>query len=786
MALEKNSAEAAGGDPNDAPTQVGHLLAIETDLGTDELLLVALDGVETISRGFVYTIDVLTRASDDRVRGLLGHPVTLWLRNDSETERRPLHGHIRHLTRLPADARGYRTWRAEVVPFMWFLTRSADCRIYQDLTIPEIIRSVFDEHELLNYDFRLHEQYSKLVFCVQYRESAFDFVSRLMEHAGIFYWFEHYDDRHVLVLADANRVATFTEPREAVISTRTDLSQIQDLAHDYTFRTGAWALNDYDFEVPTKNLRNHEPTVLNITPMKRYEIFDYPGIYTVPEHGKQLTRLRIQEEEARHHQVSGGGSCVGFDAGKRFTLMPDRMVNGDTSANYLLTEVRHSARDGGNYFSTEGQPAIYSNRFVCIPADTPFRPERLTPEPIVQGPQTATIVGPPGESIYTDQYGRVRLLFHWDRRGKRDEHASCWIRVSQQSAGAHWGGITVPHVGQEVIVGFLEGNPDRPIVLGQVHNGTNMPPIPLPEHKNKTIIRDHGDNKIIMHGKAGKEYLSMVSPRSLNMFAIRSTAKSLSAAENFTSKNGKINDSIDDFQDQKSLTELWNIFQTLEYGTPDANSTATANLLPAQMGTADSGASIDINSLSEGKINSLSLQNTNAWVVGNMNTWVNTDVNTQVNGNATAVIGGTAFGGTSTSSINTTEVWGNNVTYAHYDNITTADHNNITNVPSGENLTNVNGENTTLVIGSNWTIVTPNNFQFINGANTSITFGLNTALTIGVNIAVNAILSLAQSGIALSQNMIQSQTAAFDLEDKEAKIHTVGAAIMAGGLKVFL
>ena len=389
MALEANSAGAADGYPNDAPTQAGHLLAIDTDLGKDELLLVALDGVETISRGFVYTIEVLTRASDDKIRGLLGHPVALWLRNDSDTERRPLHGHIRHLTRLPADARGYRTWRAEVVPFMWFLTRSVDCRIYQDLTIPDIIRSVFDEHELLHYELRLHEQYPKLVFCVQYRESAFDFISRLMEHVGILYWFEHYKDRHVLVLADANRAAKFTEPREAVISTRLDLGQIQDLMHDYTFRTGAWALNDYDFEVPTKNLRNHEPTVLDIAPMKRYEIFDYPGSYTVPEQGKHLTRLRIQEEEARHHQVSGGGSCVGFDAGKRFTLTPDRMVNGDKSANYLLTEVRHSGRDSGNYFSTTGEPAIYSNRFVCIPVETPFRPERLTPKPIVQGPQTA-------------------------------------------------------------------------------------------------------------------------------------------------------------------------------------------------------------------------------------------------------------------------------------------------------------------------------------------------------------------------------------------------------------
>lgn len=748
-------------------TQTGHLLAIETELGKDALLLTALDGVETVSRGFVYTIDLLTLASDDKVRSLLGKPVTLWLYNDFETVRRPLHGHIRHLSQLTVDIRGYRRWRAEVVPFMWFLTRSVDCRIFQDLTIPEIVRTVFDEHELTNYELRLRDQYPKLVFCVQYRETAFSFVSRLMEHAGTFYWFEHHDDRHVLVVADNNRAAKFTEPQQAVLSLRPDLGQIQELAHDFTARTGNWALNDFDFEVPTKNLRTHEPTVLDVPPMKRFETFDYPGSYTVPEEGKKLTRLRIQEEEAHHHQISGSGSCAGFDAGKRFTLT-DHLTNGEKPSNFLLTEVRHSARDN-SHFSIGAEPATYSNRFVCIPNETPFRPQRLTSKPIVQGPQTATVVGPPGESIHTDQYGRVRLLFHWDRRGKRDDHASCWIRVSQVSSGSHWGGITVPHVGQEVIVAFLEGDPDRPLVLGQVHNGTNMPPIPLPEHKNKTIMRDHGDNKIVMHGKAGRQYLSMVSPRSLNMIAVRSSAKSLSAAENFTSKNGSFNDTVDDFQDHGSLMELWNIFQTLEYGTADANVTATANLLPSQVGAADLGASIDVNSMSEGNINGLSLKNTNAWVLGDLNSWVNHNVNTQVNGNATAVIGGTAYGGTSTTSINTTEVWGDNITLAHHDNITTADHDNITNVPNGENATNVNGTNSTFVMGNNIQLVMPNNFSLAVGLNTSITMGVSTAMTVGVNIAINALLSLAQSSIALSYTE-------FAISKTSLQVKTVDAA----------
>jgi hypothetical protein len=345
----------------------------------------------------------------------------------------------------------------------------------------------------------------------------------------------------------------------------------------------------------------------------------------------------------------------------------------------------------------------------------------------------------------------------------------------------------VPHVGQEVIVAFLEGDPDRPLVLGQVHNGTNMPPIPLPDHKNKTIMRDHGDNKIIMHGKAGKQYLSMVSPRSLNMIAVRSTAKSLSSAENFTSKNGVINDTIDDFKDHDSLMELWNIFQTLEYGSADANVKATANILPSQVGAADSGSSVDVNSMSEGNINGLSLKNTNAWVGGDLNSWVNRDVNTQVNGNATAVIGGTAFGGASTTSKNTTEVWGDNITYAHHDNITTADHNNITNVPNGENGTYVSGSNNTLVMGNNVQLVMPNNFALAVGLNTSITMGISTAMTIGVNIAINALLSLAQSSIALSYTEFAISKTSLQVKTADAaEISSFGALINQASIFLIL
>ena len=403
------------------------------------------------------------------------------------------------------------------------------------------------------------------------------------------------------------------------------LGEIHELEHNYAFRTGNWALCDFDFEIPTKNLHTREATVLDIAEIKRFEIFDYPGHYLERDNGSRLTRLRVEQEEARHHQICGAGSFAGFDPGKRFILALDGADRTAKPETYFLTEVRHSARDT-HYSPTSEEPATYSNRFAAIPAQTPFRPERLTSTPIVQGPQTATVVGPAGENIHTDKYGRVRVLFHWDRRGKRDEHASCWIRVSQVSAGSHWGALAIPHVGQEVIVSFLEGDPDRPIVTGHVHNGANMPPLNLPRDKNKTILRDHGNNKLIMHGKAGYQWLSAVSPHAVNLVAMRSAAKPLSAD---VVVDGVGFDPSQDTAGFSGLQTLWN-----ELAKPVQTTTAASEDPAASYSVDPSGADAayqaSVNLLTEGEVNSLSVSNTSTWVGHNMNTWVKNNVHNHI------------------------------------------------------------------------------------------------------------------------------------------------------------
>jgi type VI secretion system secreted protein VgrG len=512
MDLGANS--VAGPDDAVTPTQDGHLLAIETELGKDVILLTAIDGTEQVAGSYVYAIEILTAASDDLVRLLLGKPVTLWLYNADEAQRRPIHGHIRCLTRGSLDSRAYRNWSAEIVPWLWFLTRSVDCRIFQNLSVPDILATIFNDLGLTNHQFRLISQYPKIEFCVQYRESAFAFVSRLMEHAGIFYWFEHSAERHMLVVADSNQMASFTQPRQVELSNRSDLGEILTLEHNITIRPGVWALNDYDYEVPKKNLRAREPSILATHPLSQFEVYDYPGLYTGADEGARLTRLRMEAEEARYYELTGESSCVGFDPGKRFDLAPEQP--GSTATGYLLTEVRHSARDS-TYHSNTTEAPTYTNRFVCIPAQTPFRPERRTPKPIVQGPQTALVVGPPGETIYTDQAGRVRLQFHWDRYGTSDDKSSCWVRVSQNSAGAGWGGMFIPHVGHEVIVSFLEGDPDRPMVTGRVYNGDNKKSVALPANKTQTGLRDHSGNEIQMEGKGGVQDVRITAVKDMNV-----------------------------------------------------------------------------------------------------------------------------------------------------------------------------------------------------------------------------------------------------------------------------
>ena len=245
------------------------------------------------------------------------------------------------------------------------------------------------------------------------------------------------------------------------------------------------------------------PSTTQVAHARNLERYDYPGRYVDMKYGRLLTRRRVEAEEATYHMAFGAGSCVAFTAGGRFSL-GEHFPARETSQAFVLRRVRHEAREG-SYFSGESARTGYTNTFEAFLASVPFRPPRATPRPVVQGPQTATVVGPAGEEIHTDEHGRVRVRFHWDRYAKGDDRDSCWVRVSQNSAGKGWGGMFMPHIGHEVVVSFLEGDPDRPLITGRVYNGKNGNSVGMPANKTQSAIRDHSGNEMVLEGKKGSE-----------------------------------------------------------------------------------------------------------------------------------------------------------------------------------------------------------------------------------------------------------------------------------------
>jgi type VI secretion system secreted protein VgrG len=490
-------------------TQDGRLIALETPLGKDFFLLTSISATEALSEPFRFDLEALSEEMAVSAKDMVGSEVTIRI-GMPDAQTRTIHGLVGGFSAGAVQIEGFRTYRIQVVPWLWLLSHSADCRIFQNLSVPEILEKVFQDHGFQDYELRVQPgDYPPREFCVQYRETAFDFVSRLMEQEGLFYFFEHEEKRHLLVVADAN-VAFQPLAEERVICSAAggQTRGISGWEHVYELRTGRRAFRDFNFEKPSTDLLSGEPTVVELDVARRLERFDYPGSYAELDRGMQLARVQMQAEEAGHHRVLGSSEYVQFAPGGRFTVA-EHPIRAEIDGSYVLRRVRHEAREG-SYFAG-GTPSSYANEFEALPADTAFRAPIRTPKPLVQGPQTAIVVGPPGEEILTDKYGRVKLQFHWDRLGQRDDKSSCWVRVSQSWAGAGYGFMQIPRIGQEVIVDFLEGDPDRPIVTGRVYNAEQMPPHGLPDAAVKSGLKSNstkgggGSNELTFDDTKDKE-----------------------------------------------------------------------------------------------------------------------------------------------------------------------------------------------------------------------------------------------------------------------------------------
>ncbi len=474
-------------------TQANRMLSISTPLGTDALLLHSLNGHEGISRLFSYQLDLLAyQNASITFSDIVGQNVTITI-NLADGTPRYINGYVSKFAQAETDDRYFTRYTAEVVPWLWFLTRSSDCRIYQNLAVPDIISQVFGLFSsVAKFDNKTTTTYPTLEYCVQYRETAFNFVSRLMEENGIFYYFDHTTQgQHTMVLADASSVfVNCPDVSTAPYSSGggVDNQDVVTAWHvEQELRTGKYTVNDYNFTTPSTSLLSSAPTVVDLTASKPYELFDYPGLYETASQGTSVAKLRIEEEEATYMVVTGSSTCRWLASGYTFTL--EDHDRSDQNTSYIITEVQHSATAGETYLSETTETESYSNHFTCIPATGTYRPARVTPKPFVQGLQSAVVVGPSGEEIYTDKYGRIKVQFIWDRQGQNNENSSCWIRVAQVWAGATWGALFLPRIGQEVVVDFEEGDPDRPIITGSVYNANMMPPGTQPTNMNISGFR---------------------------------------------------------------------------------------------------------------------------------------------------------------------------------------------------------------------------------------------------------------------------------------------------------
>ena len=515
-------------------SQEDRLVSLTTPLGKDVLLLASFTGHEAISRLFSFHLDLLSEQGPIDFAQIIGKNVTISV-TQSDNTARYFNGMVSHFGQSGSDAH-FTYYKMEVVPWTWMLTRYADCKIFHNKTVQDVIKQVFSDRSFSDYKFTLNSSYSPMEYCVQYRETDFNFISRLMEQNGIFYFFEHEEGKHTMVIADSSSAHEDCPKQKKagynlVSGGLDDDDVVNSWSLNQELRSGKYALTDYNFTTPSTNLLVTEPTIVSVGGNSTFEIFDYPGDYPTRADGTSFVKLRMQEEEAGHLVANGSSVCRAFTTGYKFSLTDHYQESMNTS--YVLTEIQHIATVEGSYSTAGGSGGTYSNHFTCIPESVPFRPQRLTPKPFVQGPQTAVVIGKSqysdtsgddgggdGEEIWVDSYGRVIVRFPWDRAGK----CSCRVRVSQDWAGLGWGAMTIPRVGQEVIVSFLEGDPDRPIITGRVYNANETVPYPLPDNQTRSTFKTRSSkgggtdnyNELRFEDKTGNEQIFLRGEKDLD------------------------------------------------------------------------------------------------------------------------------------------------------------------------------------------------------------------------------------------------------------------------------
>ena len=462
-----------------ALTQATRIATLTTPLGGDTLVFQSLSIGEELGRLFSVDIKAGSERGDLKADDLLGKGVSVELQCPRGGVRY-FHGFVSRFSRIPRPGTRYFSYQLTAVPWLWFLTRQSDCRIFQNKKLEDILRDVFGRRGFSDFKFQLSGNYTPWEYCVQYRETDFNFVSRLMEQEGIYYYFEHEKDKHTAVFADSPAAHQPFPKYEKLTFTALTTFHERDQEHVYDWvaesrhHSGKHEYTDYDFTRPNADLKTPESNPGKFA-HSDLEIYDYPGEYYKRSDGEQWSRIRLEEIRSDRETFQGGGDVTGLATGRKFTLSegPSPADVGEYLVIASSVDLQSNIYETGNAGEMGDS---YHCTFTAIKASDQFRPARLTPKPMIHGLQTAVVTGPKGEEIYTDKYGRIKVQFFWDREGKKDENTTCWIRVAEVWAGKRWGSTFTPRIGQEVVVSFLEGDPDRPMVIGSVYNGEQMPP----------------------------------------------------------------------------------------------------------------------------------------------------------------------------------------------------------------------------------------------------------------------------------------------------------------------
>jgi type VI secretion system secreted protein VgrG len=472
-----------------------------------ELLFERVSCSERLAEPFCFDLSVLSERNDLSAKAVLGQQVTISVMLPGGGKR-PFNGLVTRFVRSGELATGVTQasrgpylfrYQLRLQPWLWFLSRTADCRIFQNKSVKDIFEAVVKGHGFTDYKLSLTGSYDPLEYCVQYRETDLNFLSRLLEAAGIFYYFEHSDGKHVMVLADDGSAFKAADGYGKVRflqaqSGRTTADAFDSWWVEEVVQPGSYAATDYNFETPKVSLLK---STSHSRPYARsgFEVFDFPAgpELLTPAAVGQVVALRLDEAQAAYQRYHGSApECAGLRTGAKFQLQ-DHPQHDFNILEYAIVATEQTIISN-QYSSGDGEHNIEVN-IEAIDAKTRFRPPRTTAKPRIQGAQTAVVVGPAGEEIYTDKYGRVKVQFPWDRYGKDDENSSCWMRVAQVWAGQNWGAMHIPRIGQEVLVSFLEGDPDRPIITGRVYNAALMPPYDLPANKTQSGVKSRSSQK---------------------------------------------------------------------------------------------------------------------------------------------------------------------------------------------------------------------------------------------------------------------------------------------------